>query len=48
MRIIITVGAGFIGINLVKYWLSATNHKLLIIDKFGYASNHSVVEQLSK
>lgn len=46
MKIILTGGAGFIGINLLKYWLAQTTHKFLVIDKFSYASNRTTLENL--
>ncbi|MDB3916510.1 dTDP-glucose 4,6-dehydratase [Alphaproteobacteria bacterium] len=46
MKIIVTGGAGFIGLNLLKYWLEQTRHKFLVIDKFSYASNRIALEHL--
>lgn len=46
MKIIVTGGAGFIGLNLLKYWLTETKHELMVIDKFSYASNNVIIEQL--
>ena len=40
--IIVTGGAGFVGSNLIKYFLKKTNYKLISIDNYssGYKSNH--------
>lgn len=38
--IIVTGGAGFIGINFVKYLLSKTDEKIFVIDNLTYASNY--------
>ena len=37
--IIITGGAGFIGSNFVRNWLSTVNEEVLIIDSLTYAGN---------
>ncbi len=46
MRFLITGGAGFIGLNLVKFILSKQNHEILILDKVTYASNFDYLETL--
>ena len=40
--IIVTGGAGFVGSNLIKYFLKKTNYKIISIDNYssGYKSNH--------
>ena len=45
MRIIITGGAGFIGLNLLKYWLATSKHEIMVIDKFGYASHDAIINK---
>jgi len=47
MNILVTGGAGFIGINLIKY-LIKKKHKILIVDKITYASNHDELKILIK
>jgi len=39
MRILITGGSGFIGTNLIRQLLSATEHRVLNLDKLSYAAN---------
>jgi dTDP-glucose 4,6-dehydratase len=39
MRILVTGGAGFIGVNLVRYLLDRTDHDVANIDKLTYAGN---------
>lgn len=46
MTILITGGAGFIGINFVKHLRKHTTAKVLVIDKMGYASNLSELEAM--
>ena len=46
MRIIVTGGCGFIGSNLIRKLLNKENIHILNIDKFGYASNHSSIEEM--
>lgn len=43
--ILVTGGAGFIGLNFVKYMLDK-GEDILVIDKFTYASNPEALEQL--
>ena len=43
-RILITGGTGFIGSNLVKKLLSSKNLSIYNIDKLGYASNSTFIE----
>ena len=40
--IIVTGGAGFVGSNLIKYFVKKTNYKIISIDNYssGYKSNH--------
>src|SRR5580693_919656 len=38
-KYLITGGAGFIGSALVRHLISATEHKVLVVDKLTYASN---------
>jgi dTDP-glucose 4,6-dehydratase len=38
MRILITGGLGFIGHNMVKYFLDNTDWSIVVVDKVGYAS----------
>jgi dTDP-glucose 4,6-dehydratase len=43
-KILVTGGAGFIGINFVKYMLDVSNAQIIVVDKFTYASNsHELV-----
>ena len=44
MRILVTGGYGFIGSNLVKKLLSSKNLSIYNIDKLGYASNSTFIE----
>lgn len=39
MSILITGGAGFIGLNFIKYLKYRYNEQLVVVDKMGYASN---------
>ncbi len=45
MKILITGGCGFIGGALIRKLLTTTNHEILNIDKFGYASDHLSIDQ---
>ncbi len=47
MKLLITGGAGFIGINLVKD-LIKSNHKIIVLDKLTYASNKKEIKELAK
>ena len=47
MMILVTVGAGFIGSNLVLHLLKK-DYELFIIDKLSYASNKELVDELKK
>jgi dTDP-glucose 4,6-dehydratase len=38
-KYLVTGGAGFIGSALVRHLISATEHKVLVVDKLTYASN---------
>ena len=40
--IIVTGGAGFVGSNLIQYFLKKTNYKIISIDNYssGYKKNH--------
>lgn len=43
-KILVTGGAGFIGLNFVKYWRKKhPSDRILVIDKMGYASNESAL-----
>ena len=41
MNILVTGGAGFIGSNLVRHLLAATNHRVVTVDSLTYAGNLS-------
>ena len=46
LTILITGGAGFIGINFVNYWSNKyKNHKLVILDKITYSSNEKYLNK---
>ena len=45
MKILITGGCGFIGSALIRKLLTSTDHEILNIDKFGYASDHLSIDQ---
>lgn len=46
MTIMITGGAGFIGINFVKYIRRHTTHDIIVVDKMGYASNQNELDAM--
>ena len=49
LKILVTGGAGFIGINFVDYWSKKyKNHKLIILDKITYSSNEKYLKKLIK
>ena len=41
-KILITGGAGFVGTNLIKFFLNKTNYKILSLDDYssGFKKNH--------
>ncbi len=45
MRVIVTGGCGFIGSHLIRKLLDIKKIKILNIDKFGYASDHSNIDE---
>ncbi len=44
--ILVTGGAGFIGVNLVRYLLAETDSRVVVLDKLTYAGNLSSLEDL--
>ena len=48
MKILITGGAGFIGNTLVRNLLLTTEHKIINLDKLGYASDLTSINSLDK
>jgi dTDP-glucose 4,6-dehydratase len=47
-KILITGGAGFIGSNLIKYWMNKYNSDLIVnLDKLTYASNLGYLDEIS-
>lgn len=46
MKTLITGGAGFIGINFVKYMHRHSKSKLIVIDKMGYASSQDELDAM--
>lgn len=46
MSILVTGGAGFIGINFVKYLRRHTTTDIVVLDKIGYASNHKELKNM--
>ena len=47
-RVLVTGGAGFIGLNAVRYLLKNSKVKIFNIDKLGYASDFSGIEEILK
>lgn len=46
MKILVTGGAGFIGINFVKYLCKNVDVKIIVVDKMGYASNQDELDAM--
>ena len=47
-KILVTGGAGFIGINFVKYMTDVSNAQIVVVDKFTYASNSDELVNVMK
>lgn len=45
MKVLVTGGAGFIGLNLIKFFLNKKNIQILNVDKLNYASNKNYIKQ---
>jgi dTDP-glucose 4,6-dehydratase len=45
-KVLVTGGAGFIGINFVKYLIENTNKSVIVLDKMGYASNRGELDSI--
>src|SRR5271170_142098 len=46
MRIVVTGGAGFIGLALVMHLIGHTDHDVLVVDKLTYAGNLASLESV--
>ena len=47
-KIIVTGGAGFIGSNLIKYFVKDLKENVLNLDKITYAGNINTLKEISK
>ena len=45
-RVLITGGAGFIGLNMIRYLLKESKVKIFNLDKMGYASDLTGINEL--
>ena len=45
-RLLVTGGAGFLGVNFVRHVLASTDHRIAVLDKLTYAGNRASLEGL--